>query len=45
MNAGIEKWTKLSYAVPVSIIYYTAWIDRSGLVNFRDDIYGHDKEL
>ncbi|MHB1178768.1 MAG: L,D-transpeptidase family protein [Daejeonella sp.] len=44
MNAGTEKWVKLTEPVPVSIIYYTAWIDSSGLVNFRDDIYGHDQE-
>ncbi|MEJ7779206.1 MAG: L,D-transpeptidase family protein [Daejeonella sp.] len=44
MNAGTEKWVKLTQPVPVSIIYYTAWIDSSGLVNFRDDIYGHDQE-
>jgi len=44
MNAGTEKWAKLTKSIPVSIIYYTAWIDKSGLVNFRDDIYGHDQE-
>ncbi len=44
MNAGTEKWVKLSHPVPVSIIYYTAWVDSSGLINFRDDVYGHDQE-
>ncbi len=44
MNSGSEKWVKLVNPIPVSIIYYTAWIDSSGLVNFRDDIYGHDLE-
>ena len=44
MNSGIEKWVNLTEAVPVSIIYYTAWVDQSGMVNFRDDIYGHDQE-
>jgi murein L,D-transpeptidase YcbB/YkuD len=31
-----KKW-------PVQIVYRTAWIDESGVLNFRDDIYGHDK--
>lgn len=44
MNSGIEQWVNLIEAVPVSIIYYTAWVDQSGMVNFRDDIYGHDQE-
>lgn len=43
MNAGREKWVSLPAKVPVSIIYYTAWVDDSGLINFRDDIYGHDQ--
>ncbi len=45
MNAGSERWVTLKEQVPVSIIYYTAWVDRSGDVNFRDDIYGRDKEI
>ena len=42
MSSGSEKWVKLDQKIPVSIIYYTAWVDSSGLLNFRDDIYGHD---
>lgn len=44
MGAGTEKWVKLQTKVPVSIIYYTAWVDNYGQLNFRDDIYGHDGE-
>jgi murein L,D-transpeptidase YcbB/YkuD len=29
---------------PVQIEYRTAWVDENGLVNFRDDIYGHDRK-
>lgn len=42
MGSGSEKWVKLDKKIPVSIIYYTAWVDNAGLLNFRDDIYGHD---
>lgn len=27
------------------ITYFTAWVDDAGIQNYRDDIYGHDKEL
>lgn len=45
MNSGSEKHVKLEKAVPVIITYYTAWVDEEGLLNFRDDIYSHDKDL
>ena len=45
MNSGEEKHVKLDKRVPVIISYYTAWVDEEGLLNFRDDIYNHDKEL
>lgn len=30
---------------PVTISYYTAWVSTDGLLNFRDDVYGHDDRL
>jgi L,D-transpeptidase YcbB len=45
MHAGTEKWVKLKNKVPVLISYFTSWVDDNGLVNFRDDIYGHDEKL
>lgn len=45
MNAGSEKWVRLTEPVPVSISYYTAWVQPDGTVHFRDDIYGHDKDM
>lgn len=45
MNSGTEKYVKLKNAVPVFITYYTAWVDDAGQLNFREDIYGHDKAL
>jgi murein L,D-transpeptidase YcbB/YkuD len=45
MGAGKEQWVKLNQAVPVSILYLTAWVDDEGVLNFRDDIYEMDKAL
>ena len=45
MSASIEKWVILKDPIPVFIAYFTAWVDSEGLLNFRDDIYGHDKIL
>ena len=45
MNAGTEQFVNLKKPVPVFITYYTAWVDEAGKLNFREDIYGHDKSL
>ncbi len=45
MNQTTEKSVKLKDPIPVFIIYYTAWVDEEGQVNFRDDVYKHDSEL
>jgi murein L,D-transpeptidase YcbB/YkuD len=45
MNQTTEKGVKLKEAIPVFIIYYTAWVDEDGQLNFRDDVYKHDSEL
>lgn len=45
MNSGEEKYVKLKDPVPVFISYYTAWVDEQGRMNFREDIYDHDKKI
>lgn len=45
MNSGVEKYVKLKDPIPVFITYYTAWVDETGQLNFREDIYGHDEKL
>lgn len=45
MHQSKEKWVPVKQPVPVFISYFTAWVDRDGLLHFRDDIYGHDKEM
>jgi murein L,D-transpeptidase YcbB/YkuD len=45
MNTGKEQYVNVKETVPVFIGYFTAWVDRDGKLNFRDDIYGHDKKM
>ncbi len=45
MNAGKEQYYTIKDPIPVFIGYFTAWVDREGKLNFRNDIYGHDKKM
>ncbi len=45
MNSGKEKYVTLKDPVPVFIAYFTAWVDRQGKLNFRNDVYGRDARL
>lgn len=45
MFGGKETYVKLEEKHPVTIGYFTAWVDADGRLNFRDDVYGHDKRL
>jgi L,D-transpeptidase YcbB len=45
MHAGVERYVTLKTQIPVYIGYFTAFIDRQGNLNFRDDIYKRDPEL
>jgi murein L,D-transpeptidase YcbB/YkuD len=45
MNGGREKTIIIHPDVPVTIGYFTAWIDAEGNLNFRNDLYGHDKKM
>jgi len=40
-----EKYVPLKTKLPVYLVYFTAWADADGHPHFRDDIYGHDKDL
>jgi murein L,D-transpeptidase YcbB/YkuD len=44
MDSGKEQFVQLKTPVAVSIIYFTAWVDEDGLVHYREDIYGHDRD-
>ena len=45
MHAGKEQYVTLQHKVPVFIAYFTAFVDRSGALNFRKDIYNLDAKL
>jgi L,D-transpeptidase YcbB len=45
MNTKEQKVVKLKEKAEVFITYYTAWVDEEGRLNFRDDVYGHDKKI
>lgn len=45
MDAGKEKYVTLKPSIAVFIGYFTAWVDKDGKLNFRDDVYGHDARL
>lgn len=45
MNSTTEKWVTLRKPVPVFIAYFTAWVDRSGRLNVRNDVYKRDDRL
>lgn len=44
MNSNKTQTVNIKNEEPVYITYYTAWVDETGTLNFRNDIYGHDKE-
>ncbi|HET9823941.1 MAG TPA: L,D-transpeptidase family protein, partial [Chitinophagaceae bacterium] len=45
MDSRREQYAMLKQPVPVYIGYFTAWVDGEGKLNFRQDVYGHDREL
>jgi murein L,D-transpeptidase YcbB/YkuD len=45
MHSGKEQYVTLKNEIPVFIAYFTAWVDKQGNINFRNDIYNRDKRL
>ena len=44
-TSGKQRVVNLPQTVPVYLLYWTAWVDEDGLVNFRNDIYQRDKPM
>lgn len=45
LNTRIEQTVRLPEPIPIHILYWTAWVDPDGTINFRKDIYGRDNVL
>jgi murein L,D-transpeptidase YcbB/YkuD len=45
INKGTEQVVRLPRPLNVHLLYLTAWVDEEGIVQFRNDIYGRDKDL
>jgi murein L,D-transpeptidase YcbB/YkuD len=45
LGTGEERVMRVARPVPAYIVYFTAWQDGEGAVNFRDDVYGRDARL
>ena len=45
IDSGKEKYVPLKPRIPIFIAYFTAWVDREGILNFRDDVYNHDEKM
>lgn len=43
--SGEHRSIKLPKKLPVHILYFTAWVEDDGTVQFRKDVYGHDQRL
>lgn len=42
---GEHRLVRFKPPVPVHVMYWTAWADTTGTVQFRDDLYGYDAAL
>ncbi|HVJ52345.1 MAG TPA: L,D-transpeptidase family protein [Aliidongia sp.] len=45
IGEGSTRRINLAKAVPVSLVYFTAFVDADGTLEFRDDLYGRDRRL
>lgn len=47
MESGKEKVVRLKKEEQVQVVigYFTAWVDKDGKLNFRNDVYGHDQKM
>jgi L,D-transpeptidase YcbB len=45
LNTMKEQSIRLPAPVPVHLLYWTVFVDKDGVVQFRNDIYGRDAQL
>ena len=39
---GVEQWVRLAQPAPIRLVYWTAWVDRDGVLHLNQDLYGMD---
>ncbi len=45
IESGANRVVWLPEPIPVHVLYWTAWVDRDGIVQFREDVYDRDGPL
>lgn len=45
LEYGPEEYVTLTRPVPVYVVYFTAFVDKTGRLHFREDIYNRDQPL
>lgn len=45
VDSGVETTVRLARALPVHLLYWTAWVDEVGIVHYRRDVYLRDLPL
>jgi murein L,D-transpeptidase YcbB/YkuD len=45
ISTGETVSVPLPAPLPVYLLYWTAWVDREGLLQFREDVYGRDEAI
>jgi murein L,D-transpeptidase YcbB/YkuD len=45
IHLGTNQGVTLPLAVPIYLVYWTAWVDQEDRINFRKDIYGRNTAL
>jgi murein L,D-transpeptidase YcbB/YkuD len=45
LETGQDQTVRLPASIPVHLLYWTAWVDPSGSVQFRKDVYERDRRV
>jgi murein L,D-transpeptidase YcbB/YkuD len=45
IDKRVEQTVRLPEPIPIHLLYWTAWADEDGSMEFRNDIYGRDRLL